>query len=137
MCIMQVRPGQHHTTIVQACLHNLNTLIDDLGMMHSIVHHDGQHQTDARLSDTMSQLRGQRDELLSLYGEMVAAEVHDINPELAAGNEDLIFEVNRIVMRDIDAANRYATRGEYVPDDVMFTHHHDKIEELVAAPAKS
>ena len=32
MCIMEVRPGQHHSTITQACAHNIDTVVGDLEM---------------------------------------------------------------------------------------------------------
>jgi hypothetical protein len=36
MCIMEVRPGQHSLTIVQACTHNLNTVLGDLDMFRKL-----------------------------------------------------------------------------------------------------
>lgn len=43
MCIMEVRPGQHSITIVQACAHNANTIKGDLEMFKPLAEARGEH----------------------------------------------------------------------------------------------
>lgn len=46
MCVMEVKPGQHHSTITQACAHNVRTVVSNLDMfthLSEILHRDEHH----------------------------------------------------------------------------------------------
>lgn len=37
MCIMEIRAGQHSSTMIQACAHNLDTVLGDLEMFKGLI----------------------------------------------------------------------------------------------------
>jgi hypothetical protein len=113
MCIMEVRPEQHHATIAQAMAHNTSTIDRDLEMFVEVLrarsHHDPEviAALDSVLS-AQSQVHRAYAQLLTVFGEMVAAGVATTEGHVHEhdhGNERSFVEA-------VQAATRRARRFE-------------------------
>lgn len=95
MCIMEVRPGQHDSTIAQANAHNINTVIGDLELWLPVLTTRAERSADgndrrynetviATVTRTHDVLTTQYAAMLGLFGSEVAAAVehwqHDHGP---------------------------------------------------------
>lgn len=93
MCIMEVRPGQHRSTIAQAQAHNINTVIGDLELWLPVLRAEhADNGNDRRYNETViatvdrvhDALTVQYAAMLGLFGSEVAAAVehwqHDHGP---------------------------------------------------------
>lgn len=114
MCIMEVRAGQHHSTIAQAEAHNVNTVIGDLDMFANVLSTRGEPIKAQRIKEIQESLGAAYDDLMDLYCGMLAREVHDevSHLDLAHGKTytDVFDLVHDVVERDKHHAHVYETR---------------------------
>ena len=114
MCIMEVRAGQHHSTIAQAEAHNVNTVIGDLDMFANVLRTRGEAIKAHRIEEIRERLTASYDDLMDLYCGMLAREVHDEvgHLDLAQGKSysDVFELVHDVVERDRHHAHTYETR---------------------------
>lgn len=114
MCVMEVRAGQHHSTIAQAEAHNINTVVQDLDMFAAVLDTRGEPVKAQRIREIQERLSSSYEDLLDLYCGMLAAEVHDEAGHLNLGGDreyESVFElVHDVVHRDIKHAAAYETR---------------------------
>lgn len=114
MCIMEVRAGQHHSTIAQAEAHNVNTVIGDLDMFASVLDTRGEPIKAQRIREIKDRLESSYEDLLDLYCGMLAAEVHEEVGHLNLGGDreyGSVFDlVHDVVHRDMHHAHVYETR---------------------------
>lgn len=85
MCIMEVRPGQHDSTIAQAMHHNTQTVVGDLVMWRTVLVERAKHETGDQRLDTeaataeldraMGQLTRAAAGLLGMFGAEVGRHV--------------------------------------------------------------
>lgn len=129
MCIMEIRPGQHASTMQQACTHNLGTILNDQDMFaHVLSSRDPQRVE--RVRELQAQLQGVYSEMCSLYGEMVADEVlhlshytehHDHEHGEERGETEPLVDWNKVreaaataarevAEQDLFRARKYETR---------------------------
>ena len=114
MCIMEVRPGQHHSTITQACAHNIDTVVGDLEMFDVLLAARGRGEHSDRLRDIHDRLRVAYGDLLALYSDLLAGEVLADQDHLNI-TEGMSFDSVRDLVRDVVArdqrhAHTYETR---------------------------
>ncbi len=107
MCIMEVRKGQHHSTIQQACAHNVGTVVGDLTLFKQLLrdHPEKLVEVEALQAD----LNRTYDRMVELYGDFVADELshsHEGDPLVNAG----VNEAMRLAHADIHNARKYETR---------------------------
>ena len=75
MCIMEVRPGQHASTIAQAMAHNLSTVDRDLDMMIGLLKGRNDTANLALVLQAQDQTHRAYATMLSVFGmELAAAE---------------------------------------------------------------
>ena len=117
MCIMSVREGQHHSTVAQSCLHNLNTVISDLEMFSKMLESEGNVLRAAQVEECKMELDQVQYHMRQLYGKFVADRIHAEQGENLASGE-LSDAVAAIVLLDVEAAKHYQTRSKLVEGDV-------------------
>lgn len=113
MCIMEVRPGQHHSTIAQAQAHNVSTVLGDLELFETLL--AASHHSDIETQGHVENIRRDLDaiyaRLLKLWGHFLASEcesvdgfsAHEHGPDIRAFIEARIAE-------DVQRARTYETR---------------------------
>lgn len=114
MCIMEVRPGQHHSTITQACAHNADTIVGDLEMFETLLRSHGHTEHSAEIRRVHDDIRASYNDLLRLYADMLSAEVLADSDHLNI-TKGLSFDsvrdlVEHVVGRDMQHAHTYETR---------------------------
>lgn len=77
MCIMEVREGQHTSTIAQAMAHNTNTVIGDMDMLEKLMAKRGEDDLLVAVKRAHDNLRRAYADLLDVFGEECASEVMD------------------------------------------------------------
>lgn len=131
MCIMEVRPNQHASTIQQACAHNVGTVVGDLDMFIRVM--------ESRDPGRVPQIRALKaalgdiyEDMATLYGTLVAEEVehlahytlHTAGVDHDHGNERdhthadgwdglhvaAAETARQVALADIDRARKYETR---------------------------
>lgn len=111
MCIMEVRPGQHTATIVQAMAHNASTLDRDLDMLIQLVKARRDHMAEAMIAQAQHHIHSAYAILLGEFGAEVATVVADPAGHVHAhddhGSERSLVEVAH---HDAGLARRYETR---------------------------
>lgn len=112
MCIMEVREGQHHSTIAQAEAHNLTTVVGDLVMLERVLHARGHEDKAAEVNDLRQATERLAEQALDLYSDLLSSEVWQDAPNLVKGKSysDVFSLVNDIVHRDMKHAHVYETR---------------------------
>ncbi len=115
MCIMEVREGQHHSTIAQAEAHNVNTVVGDLDMFRRVLETRNQPAKARRVDEISSTLVAAYDDLMDLYCGFLTDEVHNHAPEHLNVPDGAVFEdiaelVREVVRRDARHAHVYETR---------------------------
>lgn len=110
MCVMEVRPGQHSSTISQACAHNVSTVDRDLDMFEKVLEARGETEVLEGIRKLHSDLHDCYTGLLAVFGDEVEKEVAawDKNVPHEYGNErrDLIGQEHH----DAELARRFETR---------------------------
>lgn len=108
MCIMQVRPGQHSITIMQACAHNANTVRGDLEMFDLLAKGRNEDEIRRVIHEAQVNITRAYAAMLGSFGEQLAADLQNqeghwnsSHTEHDHGNERPFSEV-------IDAATRKA-----------------------------
>lgn len=109
MCIMEVRRGQRTSTMLQACAHNIGTVIADMDMLRQLLGARGDEATLNQCTAVQSELRQAYNALLQLYGENVAGDLHVTDDE---GGERTRDEVVAAAMQRADEDERRARRYE-------------------------
>lgn len=107
MCIMEVRPGQHTSTIAQAMAHNTSTIERDLDMFRKLLEAraDGAHL--AMVEVAQDYIHRAYAILLGQYGEFVAESPH-VDHDHEHGSERRTFVEQ--AHHDARLARRYETR---------------------------
>lgn len=139
MCIMEVRPGQHDSTIAQAQAHNLGTVVGDLVMFATLLQSRGREDEAAEVDQLKEAVTRNMEHALDLYSRFIATEVNEEHPEVhhigaIDSYETLLSTIAAIVERDRNRARHYETRTEATmpADRAVVTHsklgtvqHHD------------
>jgi hypothetical protein len=115
MCIMEVRPGQHHSTITQALAHNIGTVIGDITMFVAVLERGGNKVDAMRLDNIKRGLEYDFDNLMSIYKSMLSAGVLARMRELdieGLPKDSIENLVAACVDRDANRARYYETRKE-------------------------
>ncbi len=110
MCIMEVRPGQHSSTIAQALAHNVSTVERDMDMFELLVEARGDAAMLADLHGAHDHLRKAYATLLATFGIEVAKAVQDGEGHLHThehGNERTLVETAH---HDAGLARKFETR---------------------------
>ncbi len=110
MCIMEVRAGQHSSTIAQALAHNTSTIERDMDMFEKLVSARGEKELLADLLYAHEHLRKAYATLLACYGMEVAKAVQDEEGHVHNhdhGNERSFVETAH---HDAGLARRFETR---------------------------
>lgn len=115
MCIMEVREGQHHSTITQAEAHNVNTVVGDLDMFRRVLETRGQGAKAARVAEVQDRLASVYDDLMDLYCGFLTDEVHNHGPDHLNVPHGKTYDeihdlVHDVVARDIRHGHTYETR---------------------------
>jgi hypothetical protein len=115
MCIMEVREGQHHSTIAQAEAHNVGTVVGDLDMFRRVLETRGQPAKAQRVDEISSTLVAAYEDLMDLYCGFLTDEVHNFGPDHLNLPDGATFDnvadlVREIVQRDAKHAHVYETR---------------------------
>lgn len=131
MCIMECREGQHHSTIAQACAHNVGTVIGDLTMFERVLSKAGHGDEAWEAGKLRSQLEGVYDASLRMYsgllsqGIVASMSVLDL-PSTDLFSPTLVRDVVEIcVERDMHRARTYETRREPTVYEHGHTHGYD------------
>lgn len=108
MCIMEVRPGQHSSTIAQACAHNLSTIDRDLDMFVAVLSARGDVNGRKQMLHVQDLIHHAYADALSAFEDEVALEVahwhhHDDEEPHTHGNERDVTDPETIA-----ALNEYA-----------------------------
>jgi hypothetical protein len=105
---MEVRPGQHASTIAQAMAHNASTLDRDLDMFKELLRARGDLITYQNVNDAQVRIHAAYETLLEIFGAEIHAHEHeahlDDNP---VGNERSLAEQAH---HDAELARRFETR---------------------------
>lgn len=110
MCIMEVRPGQHSSTIAQALAHNCSTVERDMDMFELLLQARGETDMLADMQGAHEHLRKAYATLLAQFGIEVAKAVQDSEGHVHNhdhGNERTLVEVAH---HDATLGRRYMTR---------------------------
>lgn len=110
MCIMEVRPEQHAATIAQAMAHNASTLDRDLEMFVEVLRARDDDATLDSILSAQAQIHRAYAQLLTVFGEEVAAQVADPAGHLHVhdhGHERSLVETAH---HDAGLARRFETR---------------------------
>lgn len=112
MCVMDVHPGQHPSTMAQAMVHNLGTVMGDLDMFASLLKTQGRHEVATDILTTRNRLADCYNTLLLGYVDRLTEEVHEQAPAVFKGTtysniRDLVDEV---VHQSVAEAEIYALR---------------------------
>ena|SRR5690348_671206 len=79
MCIMEVRPGQHVTTILQAMAHNTNTIIGDMDLLSKYADAHNDDETRRIIREASAKLNATYAVFLGGFGDKLALDVQDPN----------------------------------------------------------
>lgn len=71
MCIMEIRPGQHASTIAQAVAHNLSTIDRDCDMFVATLDAQGRPQDAQQVRELQAAIHGNYSAALSLFAHEV------------------------------------------------------------------
>jgi hypothetical protein len=111
MCIMEVRPGQHHSTIAQAQAHNVNTVVADLDMFGTLLVARG---ADGEIVDEVAGLKGElhalQGRLQDLWGTFLARELNHGEAPHPTREGDVRDIVRQMIEQDREHAHKYETR---------------------------
>jgi hypothetical protein len=107
MCIMEIHAGAHTVTMVQAMAHNAATWDGDANMLAEVLKARGEYETLRTLQHAQDYVHHAYTDLLSLYGEEVAALASGADGHVhAAPGEERTFE------EVVDASTRAARKDE-------------------------
>lgn len=112
MCVMDIHPAQHPSTMAQAMVHNLGTVMGDLDMFSSLLKTQGRDDVAIEILTVRNRLADCYDTLLDGYIARLSEEVHEQAPEVFkdvsfANLQELVGEV---VHQSIAEAQIYALR---------------------------
>lgn len=115
MCIMEVRPGQHHSTIAQAQAHNVNTVVSDLELFSTLLRSTNETEMLEQVDEIHADLESLYERLLSLWGLFLTRECGDIETFTPEGhshdvNEAIRDFIERRIHEDKHRARQYETR---------------------------
>lgn len=110
MCIMEVRPGQHDSTIQQACTHNVGTVVSDLELFLPLLRaRNVPENLRGKVEALHARLNSLYNEACDLYGDFVAYEIdHHHLVDYKVGSERNIAA--EIAHADIHRARKFETR---------------------------
>jgi hypothetical protein len=74
MCIMEVRAGQHSSTIAQAMAHNTDTVLGDITLFRKLLESRGEHERVVAVDRAEGNLKRAFADFLELFGEFCAEE---------------------------------------------------------------
>lgn len=107
MCIMEVRVGQHSSTIAQACAHNVGTVVGDLKLFLELLSNRDPSMV-GTVETELAALTTCYDNLVSVFGDFVASEAEHYHPYAPpVGNERAEESIAR---QDEKRARKYETR---------------------------
>lgn len=108
MCIMEVRPGQHASTIAQAMAHNASTLDRDLDMFKALLASRGDLATHQAVADAQVRVNAAYEALLDIFQQEILAHEANLDHEHEpVGNERSLVEQAH---HDAELARRFETR---------------------------
>ena len=108
MCIMEVRAGQHNTTIAQALAHNLYTSIGDLEMFITKLSAENDTNTVHLVTHELDNVKRAYAGMLAVFGMELAEHFHGPHQhDENVGNERTFIEQAH---HDATLARRYETR---------------------------
>ncbi len=117
MCIMEVRPEQHHATIAQAMAHNTSTIDRDLEMFVEVLRarvKSGHHPDAAEVLDSVLSAQGQIHrayaQLLTVFGEFVAHGVMTTEGHVHSHDHGDERSLVAVAHHDAGLARQYETR---------------------------
>lgn len=128
MCIMEVREGQHHSTIAQAQAHNTNTVISDCAMFARMLDARGRHEEANEVLGIQRQLETSYESFLDLYTSFLTGEImselagfsHSHGEDMEAHEhhfdgvplsaEEVFQAIKQTVRRDENRARVFETR---------------------------
>lgn len=112
MCVMDVHPGQHPSTMAQAMVHNLGTVMGDLDMFASLLKTQKRDEVAVDILTVRNRLADCYDTLLEGYVDRLTEEVHESAPAVFAGTTyaNIRELVGEVVHQSIAEAQIYALR---------------------------
>jgi hypothetical protein len=123
MCIMEARPDQHHSTIAQACAHNLSTIDRDCDMWRKLAVAQGDTDALNDIDQAQADIHSAYVRLLNRWGTEVAKEyAHGHAHTGQTGSERVYKHVDRpfvdavpdaekpLAASAVRGAERYETR---------------------------
>lgn len=75
MCIMEIHPGQHACTMVQALLHNSSTVVNDMNMLIPLMDARGELSLVEKVEEVRNDLEEVCEKLLQIYADELVHEV--------------------------------------------------------------
>lgn len=108
MCIMEVRAGQHASTIAQAMAHNASTLDRDLDMFKSLLNARGDTETLDVVNRAQRSVHRAYETLLDVFEEEIHTHEHQAHlDDEPVGSERSLVEAAH---HDAELARRFETR---------------------------
>ena len=107
MCIMEVREGQHSTTIAQAMAHNTSTIERDLDMFLKLLKARGEAELVKAVEHAQTHLKHAYATFLEIYGEELYHEVHHQHSDSQGREKDYGHE------HQADGTERSLTEQEH------------------------
>jgi hypothetical protein len=113
MCIMEVRKGQHSSTIGQACAHNVKTVEGDLQLFRELLGVRSPERVPELLA-AHAKVEDAYRALLSLYGTLLGDEADHTHPFHGPdhGAEDVTRARRYETRREINDADRAAVQAD-------------------------
>ncbi len=109
MCVMEVRPGQHHATIAQAMAHNVQTVVSDLEMFRAMLlaREDRNALAVQRASAKLAQCES---DLLDIFAQFVTDEVVKDHHDEIGSERDISDIARSVAEKDRTLARKFETR---------------------------
>ena len=110
MCIMEVRPNQHASTIAQAMAHNASTLDRDLDMFKALLNARGDVETLKQVLAAQRMIHRAYEALLDIFEAEIHTHEHEAHLDdehEPVGNERSLAEQAH---HDAELARRFETR---------------------------
>src|SRR5260221_51543 len=109
MCVMEVRPGQHHATIAQAMAPNVQTVVSDLEMFRTLLvaREDSNSLACQRVAAKLAECES---DLLGLFGQFVTKEVVKEHHDAIGSERDISDIARSVAQEDRALARKYETR---------------------------
>lgn len=108
MCIMEIHPGAHLATMLQALAHNASTWDRDADMLLPIMDARGDHEVTAGVQRAHDHVKAAYAIMLELFGEEVARMASDPDGHVHLGD----VGSERTLVSVLDSATRAAKKDE-------------------------